>query len=364
MSLESLAATAAAAERASDWHAAHNLYDHLYADALAQRDLEKVADALRGLSRVSQQRQRFEAAEEFAELSLQIAEGNRHGRAAARALNTLAVIRFLQHDLAGARQLYTRARERATDCGDDALVGWSCQNLGILANLDGDLAEARALYMESVAASVRSSDDTTAVAAFNNLGLICTEMEEWTDAVLYFDRGLEIVEDLGDLVMRATLLCNRARPLIYLGEWERAEAALDEAGTLALRITDRRTQTEVHRYRGLSARLQRRPEQAEAELSRALELAGEAQLPLEHAEALEEVAHLRWQEGREGAARVLAREALLEYGALGVEHHARRIRRLLERWSPQGSEGAGGSKIDDFDRPAPASVDPRSPETT
>lgn len=336
MLLESLAAAAAAAERASDWEAGLSAYDHLYAAALAARDLEKVADALRGLSRVHQQRQRFETAEELAELSLTIAEGTRHERAAARALNTLAVIRFLQHDLSRARELYTLARERANDCGDDALVGWSCQNLGIVANLAGDLREARTLFLESVAASVRSSDDTTAVTAFNSLGLISTELEEWTDAVLYFDRGLEMVDDLGDLAMRATLLCNRARPLLRLGEWGRAAEVLAEAEGLAQRIGDRRTLSELHRHRGLAARLQRQPELAEKELFRARDLADEAALPLEHAEALEEIAELRWAEGRAGAARIVAGEALRAYQALGVEDHARRIRTALDRWESTG----------------------------
>src|SRR5690606_25215183 len=120
----------------------------------------------------------------------------------------------------------------------------------------GDLQEARALYLESVAASVRSEDRTTGVTAFNSLGLISTELEEWTDALLYFDRGLELVDDLGDLTMRAMLLVNRARPLIFLGEMELAHAALDEAGLLADRTGDRRALIELLRQRALAARLE------------------------------------------------------------------------------------------------------------
>ena len=333
MPLSSLASTASAAERAADWEAVVPAYERLFEAAIEAREMEVAADALRGLSRACQQRHRLEEAAELAELSLEIAERTGCSRAAARALNTLAVIRFLEHHPTAAADLYAAARERATDCGDDALIGWSCQNLGVLANLAGDLREARALYLESVASSVRSGDDTTAATAYNSLGIIAAELEDWMDSMLYFDRGLEVADDLGDLRVQATMLANRAEPLIFMGEMERASATLDRAESLAARIGDQRTLCEVHRFRGLIARLLHQVVESESHLSRALAVARSADLPLEGAEATEELAHVRWREGRAGAARVLAREALRTYEQLGAGRNARRARDLLADWT-------------------------------
>jgi tetratricopeptide (TPR) repeat protein len=302
-------------------------------------DTEAAASALRGQSRVCQQRGKYDDAEEYASLSLEIAERAGHAAAAARAVNTLAVIRFLQHDWEGAGALYAEARERARDCGDDALVGWTGQNLGVIANLRGDLRRARALYLESVAAAVRSGDATTSMAAYNSLGLVCADLEEWTESGLYFDRGLELAEQHGDVAVRATLLSNRAEPLINVGETARALATLREAEELAQHTGDQRTLSEVSRFRGAIARAEGRGAEAEEYLTRAMDLAERAGLDLERAEAMEELARLRWDEGRPGPARATAREAQRAFAALGATHNATRVEALLASWAPAPAAG-------------------------
>ena len=331
-SLPALLAEASRAERAADWDEAFAGYERLFSAAIDAGEVETAADALRGLSRICQQWKAFDEAAEFADLSLEIAVRSGYTRAAARAMNTLAVIRFLQHDVHGARDLYLAALQGATDCGDDALVGWSCQNLGVISNLQGDLREARALYLESVASSVRSGDGTTAMTAYNSLGMISVDLEEWTESSLYFDRGLEVAEQLGDVATRAILLANRAEPLIFVGEIDRALDTLTQAEELAHEITDQRTLSEVNRFRGVICRIQHRTEEAQEHLFRAIEIASESKLELERAEALEEVARLRWQEGRPGAARATAREALHAYRDLGTDQAEQRILSLLEEW--------------------------------
>ena len=331
-SLSTLLAEATRMERAADWDEAFAGYERLFSAAIDAVAVETAADALRGLSRICQQWKKFEEAEEFADLSLEIATRSGYMRAAARATNTLAVIRFLEHDVQGAGELYRAALQGATDCGDDALVGWSCQNLGVISNLQGDLREARALYLESVASSVRSGDATTAMTAYNSLGMISVDLEEWTESVLYFDRGLELAEQLGDVAVRAVLLANRAEPLIFVGEIDRALDTLEQAEELAHEITDQRTLSEVNRFRGVICRIQHRTEEAQEHLFRAIEIAAESKLELERAEALEEVARLRWQEGRAGAARATAREALHAYREIGTDQAVERILALLEEW--------------------------------
>jgi tetratricopeptide (TPR) repeat protein len=327
------ASAAAAAERAADWEAAYFAHQRLFWAAVEAGDREGAVDALRGQSRALQHRKKLEEAEEFAELSLTIAERSGCSRAAARALNALAIIHFLRHDSVAAGALHATAMELATDCGDDALVGWSCQNLGVLANLRGDLREARALYLESIASSVRSGDTTTAVSAYNSLGMISADLEEWTDSVLYYDRGLEVADELGDVAIRATILVNRAEPLIFIGEMEQALVALDQAESLAQEIGDQRTLSEIHRFRAVMALQQDCTREAEAQLELAIRTAEAAGLDLERAEATEVMALLRWQEGRHGAARIVAREALREYERLGAALNAGHLRNVLAKWA-------------------------------
>ena len=331
--LARIAADAARAEHAADTDGAFTAYQRLFWAALGEKEMGAAADALRGQSRVCQHRKRFEEAEEFAQLSLEISRCAGQAKTFARALNTLAVVRFLQRDWAGAADFYAEALNYATDCGDDALVGWTCQNLGVIANLRGDFRQARALYLESVAASVRSADPTTAIAAYNSLGMICSDLREWTEALLYFDRGLELTKQLGDPILEAKMLANRAEPLVLLGEIPEALRTLARAESLALRHDDRQTLADVNRFRAMISRETNRYEEAEEYIARAAELAATEDLALEKTETMEEMARLRWRQGRIGAARATAREAIREYERLGAEQNAAVVRRLLDEWA-------------------------------
>src|SRR3712207_9401585 len=77
-------------------------------------------------------------------------------------------------------------------------VGLACQNLGVIANIMGDLREARIRYLESIGSAVRSGRKLNEAASYNNLGMVCTDLGEFLEAGLYFDRGLEIAERIGD----------------------------------------------------------------------------------------------------------------------------------------------------------------------
>jgi hypothetical protein len=163
---------------------------------------------------------------------------------------------------------------------------------------------------------------------------VCADLEEWTESGLYFDRGLELAEQHGDVGVRATLLSNRAEPLIFVGETARALATLRDAEEIALQTGDQRTLSEVSRFRGVIARAEGEGARAEEYLTRAMEIAERAGLELERAEAMEELARLRWGEGRGGPARATAREAQRAYEALGAIYNATRVEALLASWAP------------------------------
>jgi tetratricopeptide (TPR) repeat protein len=339
---EPLAERAAALERAGEWSAAYELYQQMFREAIDGGDPAGAADALRGQSRICQQRRGYDDAEEFAELSREIAERNGLPREAARAMNTLAAIRLLKNDLSGAVEQYNAVVERATDCGDDALIGWVCQNLGVIANVRGELREARARYLECVAASVRSGDATSAITAYNNLGIICADLEEWTQSELYFHRGMEIAEKEGNVAFLATLCANLAEPLICTGEYERAEASLARAEQLAERVGNHRVAADIARLRGLGFRLRGDHDTAEAWLTKSFDLAEAHDAPLERAEALEALAALRWAQNRGAAAFALLRQARAGFDGIAAAGEVARLDRLADAWRATLAENGGG----------------------
>lgn len=324
-----LRARAAAEEREGDWAAAGATYARLFDAAVRIRDLGGAADAVRGQARVCQQEERFDEADEFALLSLEIAERNGLRQAAARALNTCAAIRYRQRDYAGARPLFESALERALDVGDDVLIGWTCLNLGVLANIGGDLREARTRYLEGIASFVRSGNKQNAALVYNNLGMVCADLCEWMEAEVCFDRGIEIASRIHHVPQLAALYANRAEPLLRLGNRGKARESLDRAEELAARVDARGTLAEVARFRGMAARAEGNLGDAAAHLERALAIAREAGLQLEEAEALREMGDLQRLLGREHEAVDTLERARDLFDLCGAPGDAERVEEML-----------------------------------
>lgn len=326
---------AESAERVGDWEEADRLYTDLLQDAQRTGDLQLLADVLRKQARIRLLSGQPDEAEEVALLAWEVS--NRLGlpAASARSLNLLALIHHSTGDLEAAEQEYGDALERARAAADDELVGAVCQNLGVLANVRGDLREGRSLYLECVASTVRSGDKTATMAAYNNLGMVCVDLMDWLEAEIFFSRGIEIAEQIGDTVMRTKLYVNRAEPLIHFGSFEQAEETLARAEDLATRIGDHCVLADVARFRGVIARATGDAAEADRLLSAALAVAQEAELVLETGEALEEIARLRWDQGRRGAARATLREAKLCFQQIGAANDLRRLEEVRSDWEDQ-----------------------------
>ncbi|MDQ3521649.1 MAG: hypothetical protein M3434_04840, partial [Gemmatimonadota bacterium] len=89
---------------------------------------------------------------------------------------------------------------------------------------------------------------------YNNLALICADLRDWMEAEVYFDRGIEIAEQLGDVPARAKLRANRAEPLIHTGQLAHAKWTLATAEQLATQASDTGTLADIARFRAVIAR--------------------------------------------------------------------------------------------------------------
>lgn len=324
-----LAERAGEAEGLGHWDQAARLYSLAFRASVLDRDIASAADALRGQARVRNHQRRFDEAEELAQLSLVIAEQNGLRQAAARALNVLGLILQSRGSWEQASTYFPQALEMALDLGDDDLAGLACLNAGVIASSMGNLREARTLYLESIGSFVRSGNSLHALIAYNNLGLTSVELREWLDAEVYFGRGMEIGERLSHSPFLARLYCNRAEPLIQVGELGRARASLIQAEATATSVGDRAVLAEVYRYLGWVSAAEGDVEAADKHLERALQTANDSSLALERGKALQQLARLREQVGRLPEARELYLQAQEIFLAIGAEQYVRTMRNRL-----------------------------------
>lgn len=330
IAVEDLVLRASALEGEGAWEEAAGVYDQLFQSALDSHDVRRSVDALRWQARVRGQQRRFEEAEELADLCREIASRNGLQKGAARAMHLLAMFSHEQGDLDSAFPRYSAALEQAREIGDDQLIGFICQNLGVLANMRGDLRGARVLYLESIAATIASQDESNLTMTYNNLGMVCTDLREWLEAEVYFDRGIEVARRRDDRAQLARLYANRAEPFLRTADLKRAAASLDEADRHASEFGAASTSATIACLRAAAARLEGDLVRADRHLDRALEIARENDLALAEAEALEELARLRRAQGRLGEASSEAVAAQAIFRRIGAARDAANVTMLLD----------------------------------
>jgi tetratricopeptide (TPR) repeat protein len=333
-SLETIAEHAAALERTAEWEPALATYTRGFTVARAAGSVRWMVETTRGAARMLRELGSLDEAEEQADLSREMAARCGMPREAARAANVLGTIRYVRGAIHEAADLYEFSLERAREVRDDELIGLACANLGVVANIRGAFGSAFHFYLESIAAAVRTGSVQASVLGYNNLGMLAADMREWMQADLLFHRALEMAEQAGDAAITSTLLLNRAEPLIQVGELELAQEVLDRAEEMAEAIQNVPELAEVARFRALLARRRGDEPGAMGHLARSLLLATRAGLRLQRAEALEQIALLHHEAGREDDARTHLAEASAEFFAVGASHDCARCRDLLAEWSP------------------------------
>jgi tetratricopeptide (TPR) repeat protein len=326
---------AEALERAGKLDSAFEVYDSLFRRSLPTGDLARSLMAVRRAGRIRISQARYEEAEELALLSWEIAERGTLPNALASAMNLTAIVYAAQAKLDLAQPIYENALNLARELRDDLLIGLVTQNLGVIANMRGQFSAARTWYLESVGSAVRSGDQGMAVMAYNNLGMVSSDLREWMESEMYFTRGIEIAEQIGDSALLAKLYANRAEPLINVGDLESALDTLSKAEAVAKEVGLPKANAGIARFRAAIARRKGDTKTASRFLSESLVIAAKAGLHLERAEALEELARVRWQEGKGDEATATAREARQVYASLGAEKDSNRVEELLDQWETE-----------------------------
>ncbi|HEX8316985.1 tetratricopeptide repeat protein [Longimicrobium sp.] len=327
-----LGRSAAALEQRGDWEGAARGFSAQFRLAAAERAMDELVNAIRGGARVRYRQGRHDEAEELALLGEEMSRALGMPRAAARALNVRALIRYSLRDLEGAAVLYAQALEEARQVRDDELIGLVCQNLGVIANIQGDLLEARALYLESIAASLRSGDKAAAIGAYANLGAVCSDLRDWLESELYFEHAIELAEMQGHRPHLARMRVAVAEPLIHMGEFSRARLSLDAAERMLDELEDAELAVGIRRIRATLARAEGDHDAADDHLRQGLDAAERGGYGLEAAETLAEWARLRWAQERHAEAHTFAAAARQRFRAVGARREVDEMERLLAGW--------------------------------
>jgi len=276
-------------QAAGEWSAALALYEDAYRQAGTGADLDTLLEAATRIGHCLREAGDVEAAYdvlEFVASAAALAED--HWRAA-RALNGIAILHQSAGEIAQAERVYLQARDHALHIRREPVLGEIEQNLGILDNIRGDLEAALEHYRTGLQHLQATGHLRGWARALNNLGMLHIDMGRLSESDAYFQQGLELCEQAGDVVTACAIHLNRAELYLALGQPERARASCDEGFEIASRMHDDAGRAEALKFYGIIYHETGKLHLAEIHLKQAVEIAAPRD-PLLEAESLRELA--------------------------------------------------------------------------
>ncbi|HET7296303.1 MAG TPA: HD domain-containing phosphohydrolase [Gemmatimonadales bacterium] len=255
-----------------------------------------LAEALRRLAILRQQRDESERARALCRRSYDVACRMGNDALAAEALNTLGGLDLATGSLEQSRDTFLRALQLGGSSRE--LRARVQQNLGILANIQGDLDEAIARYERSLAAYRDCGDEHGCAITYHNLGMVNADRGQFTAAECYFRESRALAERTGDTYLQGLCLVNHAEVDVARQRFENARQGAEAALALFDNLGARAPKADAYRVIGTVYRETGRPALAESRLHGAIDLAVAAGSVLAEAEASRELALLYQQMGR------------------------------------------------------------------
>lgn len=240
------------------------------------------------------------AAKRLLEEALSVATANNDAASVQSSYANLAIIQRLVGDLDGALVTQTHAMELAQKLGDRVAVSRTLNNIGVVYYNMGNLGRALQYYLDSLA--IKESldfDPTDTVRTLSNIVGVYDEQNDIPLALEYAQRALDVMkahkapESAG-----INILNNLGHLYLTYGDFTQARANLNRSLALAEQLGDpSKISTTLYNLATI-ARIEKKPEEAEALWRRSLDLREKTGEPLGLSETLTDLAHHLEGQGR------------------------------------------------------------------
>ncbi|HUF89925.1 MAG TPA: hypothetical protein VMR66_08080 [Gemmatimonadota bacterium] len=318
--LEAVLLRARDAAGAGRWALARRLFRKAaVATSPLPRDRARAADAHRWCSIAGLRLGDWESSVEDVDRSLSMSIALADVRREAKSLNVAGAVQFEQGDWGAALHFYDRARVVARPLKDQMLLAGIDNNEGALWAARGVTARARRLYASALAGFRAGSETVSAARVMNNLGLLMAEEGAWRQALDWYQQAAADAREARDADLLLTVLTNLARTSAECSRASHARSAADEALALAEAMEGKPAEADLFCALAAVARAEQRPAEADRWIAAALEAADGGRNPLSEADAWEQRARVRLQEGRIEEARDALDRARARYDALGAK---------------------------------------------
>jgi len=186
--------------------------------------------------------------------ALAVAEATDNAAEIAHTVNVMAISYWQRGCLEEAEPLYREAGRMARVAGDERLVAMVEQNLGVLASMRGDVATALQHHRTSLERyrALGLRDDLP--RQLSNIGLAYANLGRSEEAEAAYDEALTLARECGDTWIRLMVEVNRAALLINRGDLSSARETCDRILLEAGALQETRLLAETYKHYGVIMR--------------------------------------------------------------------------------------------------------------
>jgi len=318
--LEAVFGHARKAAEAGRWAYARSLFRKAAVETSPlPRDRARAADARRWSSIAGMRLGDWAAAVADADQSLSMSTALADVWREAMSLNVNGALHFQRGDWTAALVLFDRARVVARPLSDRVLIAKIDNNEGVLWAARGVTARARRLYASALAGFRAGDENVAAVRVMNNLGLLLIDQGAPRQALDWFEQAATAARATDDTDLLLTILTNLIRAAAEGERASRARSAATEALALAKGVECKPAEADLFCALAAVARLERRWGMADLWIRAALEASAVGLNPLAEADAWEQRARIRLEQGRLDEGLEALAEARERYRKLGAK---------------------------------------------
>ncbi len=188
-----------------------------------------------------------------------------------RALNLLGCLAFERGSLDDAEAHLLEALELARQLDDRHIAPRILTNIASLAHVQGRIPEALERYHEAITMYQDDGNDRGLAETYHNIGLVQRQEKGWVEAHAAVRHALHHARLVAEASLLALVHIGSAELYLDVGEFQRAQDQLDDAGQLLGGVEDNLGRAELERVRARLELEQGNPEEAHRHAS-----AGEA----------------------------------------------------------------------------------------
>ena len=313
-----------------DWDDALNYYKRVKRICQKLDEKVKLAEAQRNTGHIFKRQSEWDEAIRSFKASLETLEDITSASGIADAHRGLGYVYWRKGDYDNAKSNFKIAMENAERSGDKSMIGMVFIERGLVDSDLGNLEDAIGYYLESIKLLEDAREWQQLSRAYNNLGDTFLQLQQWEEAIKYFDLCEQSATKINQMNMIGWSLFNTSEALAMSGNSDEAIEKCNKAIEILDKLHDHVGVSAAYRNLGLAFRFKKEWDSAEKSFKEAEMRLDKINSPFNSAHLDMEWGFMHADKGEKSKAVKRLKKAANTFEDLGAQKYLERVNEHLK----------------------------------